>query len=171
MATRKAPRGRGNKEATEPVTHLQAPEDAAYQAEQEQKREEVYAQAENLTWNGVALEPWSEGRQRLLDHLCALDVPLPGGLADMPERQFVEVLFPRAVKLLFLLHHRPEQFLHLRPKLIGVIEEWGVEHVPAATYEDKVMAVQFLIRVQSAHNALHAMVRPGKARRKDDAGN
>lgn len=171
MAKRATRRGRTSQGKAQAVTHLQAPEDEAYQAEQEQQREQVYADAENLAWNGVALEAWSEGRQRLLDHLCAVDVPLPGGLSELPMQEFVDALFPRAVKMLFLLHHTPEQFLHLRPKLIAVIEDWGTKHVPAATFEDKVMAVQFLIRVQSAHNKLQAMVRPGKSRRKDDEGN
>lgn len=134
-------------------------------------REQTWTDDAGRAWHGVPLHPWSEERARLLDALCAADVPIPD-LASCDAVTFVQGLFPRAVKLLFLMHHTPEELQSLRPRLLRVIDAWGVEHVPAADLGDKKAAVAFALEVEGAHRKMQAMRRPSRqGRRGDDAGN
>jgi hypothetical protein len=80
-------------------------------------------------------------------------------------------MFPRAVKVLYLLHHEPQQWQALRPRLLTVIDAWGVQHVPAETFEEKKEAVMFALNVEGAHRRMQAMRRPDRRARGADSGN
>jgi len=144
--------------------------DEAFAVQAATAREEIVAEDQDRQWHGVPLQPWSEGRSRLLDALCAADVPMPS-LATCDPLTFVNGYFSRAVKVLYLLHHQPQHWEPLRSRLLSVIEEWGVEHVPAATLEDKMLAVSFARKVEKAHHALMAVQRPSGRARGGASGN
>jgi hypothetical protein len=136
-----------------------------------EEREQAWTEDAGRTWHGVLLHPWSEERARLLDALCAADVPIPD-LSTCDPVTFVQGLFPRAVKLLFLMHHSPQELQALRPRLLSVIDAWGVEHVPAADIGEKKLAVAFALQVEGAHRKMQALRRPSRqSRRGDDSGN
>lgn len=156
-----------------PAAALAAPLDDATQQiiqEAEQERETLWNADADLTWHGALLHPWSEERARLLDALCAADVPAPD-LASCGPLEFVHGLFGRAVKLLYLMHHEPQEFQYLRPRLLTVIDAWGVEHVPAETFEEKQAAVMFALNVENAHRKMQALRRPDRRARGADSGN
>ena len=138
--------------------------------EEEEARETLWREDAARTWRGAMLHPWSEERARLLDALCAADVP-PPDLASCGPIEFVHGLFPRAVKVLYLLHHEPQEFQALRPRLLTVIDAWGVEHVPAETFAEKQAAVTFALQVEGAHRRMQAMRRPDRRARGGDSGN
>lgn len=138
--------------------------------EEEEARETLWREDADRTWRGALLHPWSEERARLLDALCAADVPAPD-LASCGPMEFVHGMFPRAVKVLYLLHHEPQQWQALRPRLLTVIDAWGVQHVPAETFEEKQAAVMFALNVEGAHRRMQAMRRPDRRARGADSGN
>lgn len=136
-----------------------------------EEREQTWTDDAGRTWHGVPLHPWSEERARLLDALCAADVPIPD-LSTCDAITFVQGLFQRAVKLLYLMHHTPQELQAQRPRLLSVIDAWGVEHVPAAGIGEKKAAVQFALEVEGAHRKMQALRRPSRqGRRGDDSGN
>lgn len=161
--TRRSPAKKTGKVTPQATEAPLAPEDETYVREAEEAREKIVQEDAAREWLGVPLKPWSEGRARLLDALCAADVPVPD-VEDCSAEVFVLALFPRAVKLLYLMHHEPEDWEHLRPRLLSVIDAWGVVHVPAATWEEKYEAVKHMIRVENAHKKVMAMQRPRRVK-------
>lgn len=137
-----------------------APEDEEYMQQAEAAREKTVQEDANREWKGVLLQPWSEGRARLLEALCAIDVPLPV-YGEVSMTAYLHGMFPWAVKVLFLLHHKPEDFERSRARLLTVIEDWGVKHVACnGEVEEKMEAVQFATAVVNAHQQVMAMHRP-----------
>lgn len=144
-----------------PPTDDQA--DAALEQRAAVEREAIVDQELDLQWRGTALRPWSQERARLLDALCAADVPAPD-LDSCDDETFFHGAFPRAVKVLYLMHHVPEDWQPLRSRLLAVIDAWGLEHVPGDTIEQKAAAVLFTGRVERAHRKLIAVPRPTSQR-------
>jgi hypothetical protein len=138
--------------------------------EAEEEREQAWSEDAARTWHGTLLHPWSEERARLLDALCVIDVPIPD-LATCSELAFIHGMFPRAVKLLYLMHHEAHELLADRARLILLIEKWGVEHVPASTLAEKSDAVMFALKVERAHRKMQAMRRPDRRAGGGDSGN
>lgn len=142
---------------TAPEMHL-APDDATDEIAAEEAREQIVTEDANRTWNGSTLHPWSEERARLLEALCAADVPLPD-VESCSDVTFYHGMFPRAVKLLYLMHHDPEDWRPLRSRLLTVIDQWGIQMVPGSTIAEKRDAVHFMIRIETAHRDLMAVRR------------
>lgn len=161
---RRSPANKAGKVTPQATEAPLAPEDETYVREAEEAREKVVQEDAAREWQGVPLKPWSEGRARLLDALCAADVPVPEGVAECSAEVFVQALFPRAVKLLYLMHHEPEDWERLRPRLLSVIDAWGVVHVPAETIQDKAEAVRLMLAVEKAHKQVMAMQRPRRVK-------
>ncbi len=144
---------------SKPVQEMQlAPDDSAVEQAAEQAREKIVQEDANREWNGTALQPWSEERARLLEALCAADVPLPDA-ESCSNVTFYHGMFPRAVKLLYLMHHDPEDWRPLRSRLLTVIDQWGIEMVAGSSIAEKRDAVHFMIQVESAHRDLMAVRR------------
>ena len=122
-------------------------------------------------WQGTPLHPWSEGRRRLLDQLCAVDVPMPH-LASCDGYTFIQGYFPRAVKALYIAHHDETHLLLNRSQLLRLIESWGLSHVPDEPWDAKQAAVNFVLEMEEAHRQFIALQRAPKTTAKDrHAGN
>lgn len=122
-------------------------------------------------WQGTPLQPWSEGRRRLLDQLCAADVPMPH-LASASGYTFIQGYFPRAVKALYIAHHKDDYLLKYRSQLLGLSESWGLTNVPDEPWEAKQAAVNFVLEMEEAHRQFIALQRAPKTTAKDlHAGN
>jgi len=140
-----------------------APDDAAAEIAAEEAREKIVTEDANRIWNGATLHPWSEERARLLEALCAADVPLPD-VESCSDVTFFHGMFPRAVKVLYLMHHDPEDWRPLRSRLLTVIDQWGIQMVPGSTIAEKRDAVHFMIRIETAHRDLMAVRRSNGGR-------
>lgn len=170
MAKKSRASTRGKPVQPQRVAAPVAPEDEEYVQQQEAAREKVVAEDANREWNGVLLQPWTEGRSRLLDALCAIDVPLPD--PDVGLTAFVHGMLPWSVKVLYLLHHKPEDFERSRSRLLTVIEDWGVKNVaPTGAIEDKMEALQFATKVVNAHQKVMALHRPQRRGPGGESGN
>lgn len=133
--------------------------DRQYALDAERAREDLVARVKDLSWQGAPLLPWSEERARLLDALCAADIPAPD-LASCDETTFIHGAFPRAVKILYLSLHQPEEWQAQRPRLLAVIDRWGVMHVPGASVADKIAALNITLTIERAHLAVQVMYQP-----------
>lgn len=137
--------------------------DRQYAADAERAREDLVQKVKNLEWRGQPLLPWSEERARLLDALCAADIPAPD-LESCDPATFFHGAFPRAIKVLYLALHQPEEWQPHRARLLVIIDQWGIENVPAADITDKIAAVQLTLMIERAHRAVLAMHRPNRGR-------
>ena len=134
------------------------------------------------SWRGTLLKPWSAERARLLDALCAADVPMPD-LTGCDNVRFYEAYFPRAVKALYLAHHEPRDWEPHRSRLLSLIDAWGAEHVPVTVeidddnmprdrFADKVAAVEFVLEMEFAYRKVQALLRgPKTTATSKDSGN
>jgi hypothetical protein len=148
-----------------PADPLAPPHDSAAE------RQKVLDADASRTWRGAVLKPWSAERARLLDALCAADVPMPD-FASVDNIRFYEAYFARAVKALYLAHHEPRDWEPHRSRLLSVIDTWGVEHVPGDDIKEKVEAVEFVLEMEMAYQKVRAILRgPKTTAQNKDAGN
>lgn len=154
------------------------------------KREKVVEEDSMRCWLDEPLKPWSEERQRLLDALCAADIPMPQ-LGDTDDVTFYMGRFPWAVKVLYLATHEPDDWEPHRARLLRVIHVWGLSdyvpghlspeelktykptrvNVPGDDIAQKAEAVNFAWRLTQAYRDVQALRRPSKSSGRADSGN
>lgn len=95
--------------------------DSAPPPEDEAARESAWTG--EYVWKGQRLLPYTPTKRGLWERLCAADVALPINVAFAN----VEVYAPAALKLIYLLTHKAEEYRHLRGNteaFLEVIDEW-----------------------------------------------
>lgn len=122
--------------------------------EDEQEREAAFAG--EYVWKGKPLLPYTPSKRGLWERLCALEVPLPVNV----ELGNLEAYAPQALKLVYLLTHRAEDYAHLRQRptdFLAEIERWVDE---TCTHADMPNAVLLALRVHNDALRMIAVPQP-----------
>jgi hypothetical protein len=122
--------------------------------EAEKMREEAFEGG--YVWKGQELLPYTPSKRGTWERLCARDVPLPANV----ELTNLEAYAPQALKLLYLLTHKAEEYAPLRhqpEQFIAEIELWVDQ---TCGHGDLLAAVILALRVHNDQLKLIAVPKP-----------
>jgi hypothetical protein len=115
-------------------------------------------------WHGKELYPWTIGREQQYFKLRAADTAVPLHVA----LRHPETFLGDAIKVLYLMHHLPEEWRALRMDIaafVEAIDAWSEENIPRHEQSE---AIDLALRVVNESASTQAIPRPTDKKSSDE---